>query len=338
MSARSARRVFWFGLAASVMLHAGLLSSGFIRLPTWADKDDGPPPLEARLELPALAQPAVLPEPPPQPARPPAPHPSVPAPTPTPSTVTESPVPTSTPLQPPPPSETSVPETPPVASPAAVPVEPVSNLNKLPRRIDIEYRVSYGPASGKQTLLWVNEGERYTITSVVAASGLTSIFYSGRFVQTSRGRITAFGLQPEEFWDQRGEKRSQSRFDYDSGTILTETSKGPRNYPMPETVQDVQSLLFQIALTAPPQHESQNTVFNGKKVRTYRYRVMGEEIMETPLGELRTLHMVRVTGSDEGRFEIWLAVDRHYLPVRVLRTEESGVEGELMAVSINSVD
>jgi hypothetical protein len=199
--------------------------------------------------------------------------------------------------------------------------------------------VNYGLAQGEQTLVWINEGERYTLTSVAAATGLTGVFYSGRFVQTSRGRITPRGLAPEEFWDQRGDKHSSARFDPASNILTVTPAKGtPRHFDYQDEVQDVLSLFFHLALTAPPQHGLLTyTVFNGKKLRTYTYDVRGEETLETELGALRTLHLARRTDID-GRFEIWLAIDRHYLPVRILRAEKKGVDGELAILSIEAAD
>jgi hypothetical protein len=161
------------------------------------------------------------------------------------------------------------------------------------------------------------------------------MFYRGRFVQTSRGRITPRGLVPEEFWDQRGDKRSSARFDAASGMLTLSPAKGaPRHYPYPEGVQDALSLFFQFALTAPPQDRQLGyTVFNGKKLRTYTYDIRGEEVLETALGALRTLRLVRAADGD-GRFEIWLAIDRHYLPVRLLRSDDKGNEVELAVRSI----
>ncbi len=208
-------------------------------------------------------------------------------------------------------------------------------LNPLPPRIDLRYRVNYGFASGEQSLIWLNEGERYTLTSVAAATGLTGMLYRGRFVQTSRGRITARGLQPEEFWDQRGDRRSTARFDAAHGQItLTPNGGESRHFSYAGDAQDALSLFFQLALTAPPPGEQfAYSVFNGKKLRQYTYAVRGETMLDTALGALRTLHLERV-GQRDGRFEAWLAVDRHYLPVRVLRSDDQGNEIELRVQSI----
>jgi hypothetical protein len=217
-----------------------------------------------------------------------------------------------------------------VLSEAAAP-----SLNTLPPRLDLRFQVHYGLASGAQTLQWVNEGERYTLISVAEATGLAGVFYRGRFVQTSHGRITPNGLQPEAFWDQRGDRRSSARFDAEQGQLTFMPVKGaPRHFAYQGEVQDALSLFFQLALTAPPADGPLSyRVFNGKKLRDYTYEVRGETMLETALGALRTLHLARVADGD-GRFEIWLAIDRYYLPVRVVRSDENGNEVELKLQSI----
>ena len=338
MNPGRARRAFWWGLAASVLLHLGLLSGAWVFPPVLLHVDE-PPPLTARL----VSTPPSPPPPPTAPGKPIAkvtpPKPSATAPLP------REPEPAPDPIE-------AVPEIPAAEADAIIdePSEPPPELieqpvvseapvgpplNPLPNRVRLEYRARIGLATGQMSLLWVNEGDHYTVTSILSPKGMASLFFSGQLVQMSRGRIVATGLQPEEFWDQRDNKRSQSRFNYDTQTILTESSKGIRTFPLPAGLQDVQSLLFQLALTAPPVMESDNAVFNGKKVRSYRYRLVGEENLDTPLGALRTLHIVRVTETSAERFEIWLAVDRYYLPVK-LATEISGYEAELLLYGMNS--
>ena len=334
MNPGRARRVIWWGLAASVLLHLGLLSGAWVLPPVLISPDESPPITARIVNLPPPVQLAVKPATQPPPAVKPAPPPSPPPPQAQPEPL-ETPPPVladaTEPAPPPVPTDDAPPST--IEEPPTVPAGPA--LNHLPRRLTLEFRARYGVASGRQTLLWVNEGERYTITSIISPQGMASLIYAGQLVQTSRGRIVATGLQPEEFWDQRGDKRSQSRFDYATQTVLTESSKGARTSPLPAGLQDAQSLLFQLALTAPPPAGSDNPVFNGKKVRSYRYRVVGEENLPTPLGLLRTLHMARLTDTSAERFEIWLAIDRHYLPVK-LSSEISGLDAELLVQSISS--
>ena len=332
-------RPWWLALAGSLLLHVGLLGGLAWRLPQWETPAE-PAPLEVQLVSAPPPVPAVAP-PPPRPPRP-SPRPAAPRPparvkTPEPLPPVEVPAEAATPAVPADASQaaavTAAVEPAPVApEPAEAPPPP---LNPLPQRLDLHYRLRYGLASGEQTLVWVSEGEHYTLTSVATATGLTGIFYRGQFVQTSRGRITPRGLQPQEFWDQRGDRRSSARFDAVGGDIVLLPSSGPaRHFAYSGDVQDALSLFFQLALTAPPPDGRQTyRVFNGKKLRDYTYEVRGEETLDTALGPLRTLHLARV-GDSDGRFDAWLAIDRHYLPVRVLRSEDSGSAMELLVQSI----
>ncbi|MBT9567995.1 MAG: DUF3108 domain-containing protein [Thiobacillus sp.] len=223
-----------------------------------------------------------------------------------------------------------------VPAPAVATMPPPPQLNPLPKRVDLRFKVSYGVASGEQTLVWVNEsGARYTVVSVAEATGLAGLFYRGKFVQTSRGRITPLGLQPEEFWDQRGDKRSTAQFDSHRGLLTLNPAKGaPRHFSYQGEVQDVLSLFFQLALTFPPtSDEPSYKVFNGKKLRDYRYEIRGIAQLETAAGPLRTLHLARVADAD-GRFEVWLAVDRYYLPVRILKSDDNDNVVELSLSSM----
>jgi hypothetical protein len=336
------RHLWGLALAISLLLHVGLLLGAL----SWNRVPWTPAPVPPLIEVQLVAAPAANTPPPAKPPmRPPRRAPVLErAPEPLPeAAVTHEVIAESAPdfaaqgaVDPVIEIPEAVAET--VAEPVAdtPPEAALPALNALPPRIDMRFQVRYGLASGEQTLLWVSDGTHYTVTSVAAATGLVGVFYRGRFVQTSRGRITPQGLQPEEFWDQRGDRRSSARFDADHNRYtLTPASGPPRHFDTTgRNPQDALSLFFQFALTAPPtETELTYTVFNGRKLRDYAYTVRGEAMLETELGALRTLHLVRQLDGD-GRFEIWLAIDRHYLPVRVLRSDDKGNEVELRVQSI----
>ena len=332
-------RPWGLALAGSLLLHAALFGGLKWELPQFGDSPEVPPLMVALVAAPKPvverpAAPAPAQSSPPKP-RPPDPviepvSPAKSAVEPLPETiqvaaVATGPVATESPADVTPTEVTD--------SVAVAPAPPA--LNELPSRLDLRYRLRYGIASGEQTLVWINEGERYTLSSVAAATGLAGVFYRGRFAQTSRGRITPTGLQPEDFWDQRGNKRSRASFDAMQGQIVLVPDTGaPRHFSYQGAVQDALSLFFQFALTAPPSGKQlEYRVFNGKKLRDYRYDVLGEVLLETRLGALRTLHLARADSGD-GRFEIWLAIDRYYLPVRMRRSDEADSDMELSILSI----
>lgn len=336
-------RAGWFAVAASLLLHAAIIG-GFREWlppsPVWVEA----PPIEARLVA-VVSTPAPVAPPPAAPRRPPARVPVVaeaaPAPEPVPSPAPPATSTESSEAVPPvvavpePVAAVPKPESEPIAAAPEVMLVPTAAA-ALPARIDMRFKVHYGLASGEQTLVWVSEGMHYTVTSVASATGLAGVFYRGQLVQTSRGRITAAGLQPEEFWDQRGERRSSARIEQAENGVhltLTPAQGAPRHFSHGGGVQDLLSLMFQLALTAPPQGQASYAVFNGKKLREYTFEPRGEVELETALGTLNTLHVVRLADA-AGRFEAWLAVDRNYLPVRVLRGDDDGNVVELRVLSI----
>jgi hypothetical protein len=65
---------------------------------------------------------------------------------------------------------------------------------------------------------------------------------------------------------------------------------------------------------------------DGRRVSPYRYAFLGRETLDTELGPLDTLHVKKVQRPDDPRaFDVWLAPDRHYAPVRIRFTEENGL-------------
>lgn len=65
-------------------------------------------------------------------------------------------------------------------------------------------------------------------------------------------------------------------------------------------------------------------------VKTYEFEVKGEEILDTPLGKLKTIRVERVHDADDDRRTItWFAKDHQYVPVRLQFFEDGDEQGEL---------
>lgn len=331
------RKAFTIGtaVALSLLLHGVLLTAINLEPALLTALSDAPP-IEARLvevarppaPPPALSRAASQPAPVPRRAVEPEPEPE-----PGPAEAASPEIPAETVAEAEPLAEAAAdaaqPEPPPVASAA-----PAAPLNHLAAQIELLYEIRFGPARGEQTVRWTAGDGRYTLTSVTGATGLTRMLYSGQLIQISQGRVTAHGLQPEAFWDQRGKKRSSGRFDHPNRTLAVSRGDKVQTLKLPEDTQDSQSLPFHFALNAPRIGIGPFHVFDGRKLRPYFFTNHGEVMLDTPLGALRALHLERKDAPADRRFEVWLAIDMHYLPVRVLRPDDSGADGELMIRSI----
>lgn len=80
------------------------------------------------------------------------------------------------------------------------------------------------------------------------------------------------------------------------------------------------------------------TIADGDRIREYQFKVVGEETLSTPVGELITIRVERV--RDDGKDQqtaLWLAIDHDYLLVR-LAQQEAGKGFELNLVSFTLED
>ena len=176
-----------------------------------------------------------------------------------------------------------------------------------------------------------NDGS-YRIVSESRAVGLLALFERRPLRLTSSGRLTAAGLRPQRFEGKRGDRDSrQVRADFDwQGKRLTIARDGNTDtLPLPPGTQDRLSLMYQFMFIAPdPSQGLEFSMTNGRKLDRYRYTVHSGVEIETPLGRMATVHLVKQHRPDESGAEIWLAPQHRYLPIKMLILEEDGARYE----------
>lgn len=327
---RTAHRFAW-ALGLSALLHLILTVGPTIPVPVYRPT----PVLEASLApLPPPSPPSAKPRPPPH--RHPsssARRPSRPAPV--------APPHPSAPMAPPaPPAPVEVEETPPPPKPSPAEAEQLPEI-PLPERADIRYEIYKGRDGfpvGRATHTWKRSGTHYTITHVAEASGIVSLFYSGRHVQISSGEITPQGLRPDSYWVERGQsadKTDAARFDWDAMRLTLVSAGNSRMVELAPGTQDLLSLSYQLAFSPHLEGGTRIHVTNGRKLESYGYRAAGEDVLETPAGQIKALHIEKVHRQGEENTEIWLATEYHYIPVKIRQTDKQGDVFEETAVAID---
>jgi hypothetical protein len=77
-------------------------------------------------------------------------------------------------------------------------------------------------------------------------------------------------------------------------------------------------------------------ILDARRLDTHEYRVLGEERISTPAGELDTIKLERVRDSDSGRTTIiWLGVEQQFTLAKLSQTEGGGSAMELSLKRIN---
>jgi hypothetical protein len=319
------KRFFW-ALALSLLVHLIATFGPGITLPEYQPD----PVITATIRpLPALPPVAKTPKPRPKPAPQRRPEPVAAGAPPEPA-VAETPAP-----EQPPAVIQEIPAPPPESESAGAP--PID----LPEHAEIRYTLNKGQdgfSVGLAVHTWKREGTHYSITQIAEASGIVSLFYSGRHVQISQGVITAHGMQPDSYWVQRGqsaEKTDTAKFDWINRQLTFGTSGNTRTANLPDGTQDLLSFLYQLAFAPPREGSTRLHITTGRKLGSYGYRSMGEENLETPLGPIKALHIAQVRQDGEENTEIWLATEYHYLPLKIRFTDKQGSVTEQTATALD---
>lgn len=120
------------------------------------------------------------------------------------------------------------------------------------------------------------------------------------------------------------DRTAELSFDWKNKSVTNNVQKTSWQMDIAQKVQD--KLSYQIQM--------QQDLLNGKKdftyqiadggrLKEYKFTVVGEEMLDTPLGKVNTLKVKRSREKDERVTYAWLAKDWNYLLVR-LQQEEKG--------------
>ena len=306
-------------LLASTAFHAAAITMPGWELPGLSEPE--PAALEARLTPPkpgpvAAAAPAKRP-PKVAPARKSAPAAPVPelaaaeaAPAPVPAPETVAPV-AEAPVAPP---------TPPVAAAPAPP---------WPRAGRVRYLVTWGDNGfivGETVHEWRVEDAHYTIRSVATPRGLAALRGKTR-AQSSEGEVTAAGLRPLEFHDQReGREPESARFDWTEGKVAFSGGRGESL--VAAGTQDLISVFYQLAWQAP-RSDVEVAVVTASRLGRWKFEWLGEEALAAAGSTLATLHLR--TRADGDVTDVWLAPAHGGLPVKIRHVDRKGNSFEQIA-------
>lgn len=191
-----------------------------------------------------------------------------------------------------------------------------------PRSVEISYEIAHnGSVLAEVSQRLEHDGRSYRISETWKGKGIYSV--RGEASRSSQGAVVADGLRPRKFEDQRpGREARHAEFDPAAKT------------PTPQR-QDQLSFIWTFAF-APPREAVTVGVADGRRATSSTYKVAGRERVKTPAGEFDALKLVKRKDNPQDKTtEIWLAIDRQYIPVRVLVMDKDGKRLDQVAVKIS---
>lgn len=155
--------------------------------------------------------------------------------------------------------------------------------------------------------------------------------------ESSTLRLQDNQLQPLRYkYDRTGlgkPKKSRQNFDWHALQVSGKDKDGDYQLPLHAGILDKSS--YQLALqrdVAQGESRLSYLVLDGNDLDTYDFRLLGDELIETPLGALNTVKVERVRdpGQNMRKTTLWFAKDWNYLLVQLNQVERDGKEYTIM--------
>lgn len=202
----------------------------------------------------------------------------------------------------------------------------------LPKHIQANYEVTKnGQPFATVKEQYIVTGNTYKVESITKGIGVYALF--GERKLTSAGEVTSQGLKPNHFELQQGDnpkKTLTADFDWPKNTLHMLIKGKVKDAALTAGTQDLASYAYQFMfLPAPIKDTITVNLTTGKKLNQYRYKINAGEVVESasePKVAYKTLRLVPLEQdkSQTETKELWLSVEHHYVPVRILLVDDNG--------------
>lgn len=182
--------------------------------------------------------------------------------------------------------------------------------------------------SGEALLAWQLNDDTYKIQ---VEAGIRVVFTRVNLVVLhSEGAVAATGFAPIKMTEKRrGRSLTATHFNWGENKLTFSASQAA--YPLLPGAQDKASIPLQLSAIArgdAKQLSGDIDIFVGedRDASVYRFKVVGQEEIDTGLGKLQTWRLTRPPqpGSYKSTLDIWLAPQHGWYPVRIRNTEANG--------------
>ena len=149
--------------------------------------------------------------------------------------------------------------------------------------------------------------------------------------ETSSGTLTGDGVRPDQYHYSRSggkkERVDELVFDWQSMRVSNDVEGSRWEMDIPPGTLD--KLASQLGMMLALDQGKTDVTFNiadDKKLKEYRFRVIGQETLELPAGTFETVKITKVRKNKNRETFIWCAPVLNYLPVRIWQREKDDSE------------
>lgn len=178
------------------------------------------------------------------------------------------------------------------------------------------------------------EQDHYTLRAETKTTTLAGLIKAKHHTQTSTGKFSKTGLQPEFFKEgtiaANRVRNLETRFDWINHTL--HFANGEKTVLLADA-QDILSFMYQLSQIPLHGEFFPLPISNGGQLTTHQIEIGAMEDIDTPMGKLKVRHLRQMHPPREDYFEIWLALEYRMLPVKFRQANEADETVDELVIS-----
>ncbi len=204
---------------------------------------------------------------------------------------------------------------------------------ELPMPFNAVYKAEYGSLTITATRSLQKISDDSMELRFAAKSWLARIEEVSQFQWDPEGQLV-----PKKYHYQRSglgrDRQALLNFDWQNQKVVNNVQNKPWSMDLPQAALD--KLSYQLQLRHDLINDKQDMrykIADGGRLKTYDFKVLGEETLSTPLGQLNAVKVERIRENAKRTTHLWLAKDWNHLVVKIRQTEKDGKHYEINIAS-----
>ena len=196
-----------------------------------------------------------------------------------------------------------------------------------PPAFKAHYVVKKGPFELGRSMRELRHGENGELEYLSRSdtSGFIGVLFEEHISETTRLKQNGERVMPLEYRYERDGRRDRvitQQFDWEAGEVTSQVNEAVYTYPLQDGAIDQSAYQVNLMIDlANGVRDFDYRVASRQEMRTYDVQVLGDERLDTVLGELDTVVIQRNANETT---TLWCAADLHYLPVKIRHEDKNG--------------
>ncbi len=189
----------------------------------------------------------------------------------------------------------------------------------------------------------MQDENNYVFRSESKTTGFISLFRKDHIIEQSNWKFVENRFIPQHYsYQHTGGKKDrfvEISFNWDKKQIINQVNDS--TWFMETQVGILDKLLYQLTIMSDlktGQVPDIYTIADGGKIKNYYFEYLGDEVVETPLGPLKTMKIERRKSNSKRKTWLWCAYDYHFMPVKVVITEKKGRLTTALIKQLNGIE